>query len=175
MALTFRDLKRMAANIKLTQPEPFMSSYCSDIKFEGYDSPPTFLTDPVEIAGYGMGPAKMGWKGEPLGTTDKLQVPVIPTDIMCEALEEVTVNVAREVQQNLLKVSGAQIRAARSLLSSCLHLTFTSLLAVEIPCLHQRQGKGQEPHYATCRSQIQAHCKHEGAPCFNHDSGRQAE
>ena len=93
-----------------------MSSMCSEIKFEGYDSSPIFTTPVVEIAGYGMGPAKMGWKGEPLAGTDKLQVPVIPTTEMSEALEEITVQIAKRVQENLVKV---RISAPRMPCSPC--------------------------------------------------------
>jgi hypothetical protein len=103
-SLTFADLKRMANDIVLSPPEAYMSSMCSEIKFKGFDSSPTFTTPIVEIAGFGIGPAKMGWKGEALASTDKLQVPVIPTDAMSEALEEVTVQIAKRVQENLVKV-----------------------------------------------------------------------
>ena len=125
-SLTFTDLKRMAASIKLSQPEPFMSSMCSEIKFEGYDSSPIFTTPVVEIAGYGMGPAKMGWKGEPLAGTDKLQVPVIPTTEMSEALEEITVQIAKRVQENLVKVR----------ISSHALLALLYSLSFRAPCTH---------------------------------------
>jgi hypothetical protein len=101
--LTTSDLARIADEIVLTPPEPRMSLLHANIEYKGFSSPPTFMTEPSNIAGYGINIAKMG-NPFPLQPTDKLSVPLQPNDSLIDALTKLAGAVARQVEKDRAKV-----------------------------------------------------------------------
>jgi len=101
--LSIADLARLSDDIVLTPPEPRMSLLHANIEYKGFGSPPTFLTKPSNIAGYGINIAKMG-NPFPLQPTDKLSVPLQPDEELIDALTKLAGAVARQVEKDRAKV-----------------------------------------------------------------------
>ena len=104
--LSIADLARLANDIVLTPVTPRMSLLHAGIEYKGFSAPPTFLTKPSSLAGYGINIAKMG-NPFPLQPTDKLSIPLQPDEELIDALTKLAASVASQVEKDRAKVRSA--------------------------------------------------------------------